>query len=81
MVVAAVAELYDLMRARTLSGGGSGGSGTDNYNALTNKPKINGVTLQGDKSLSDIGTYSKAEIDEKSGVKPAVIGENLIFTM
>lgn len=41
----------------------SGGQGTDNYNDLSNKPQINGVTLQGNKSLSDIGTYSKAEID------------------
>lgn len=41
----------------------SGGQGMDNYNDLSNKPQINGVTLQGNKSLSDIGTYSKAEID------------------
>jgi hypothetical protein len=41
----------------------SGGQGTDNYNDLSNKPSINNVTLQGNKSLSDIGTYSKAEID------------------
>ena len=30
------------------------GQGTTNYNALTNKPKINGVTLIGDKSSKDI---------------------------
>lgn len=41
----------------------SGGQGTDNYNDLSNKPSINNVTLQGNKSLSDLGTYSKAEID------------------
>lgn len=33
---------------------GGGGSGTDNYNALSNKPKINGVTLTGDKSLDEL---------------------------
>ena len=34
-------------------GGGSGG--TSNYNALRNKPKIGGVTLEGDKTLEDLG--------------------------
>ena len=34
-------------------GGGSGG--TSNYNALTNKPKINNVELKGNKSLNDLG--------------------------
>lgn len=32
-----------------------GGGGTSNYNALTNKPTINGVELMGDKSLDDLG--------------------------
>lgn len=40
-----------------------GGSGTSDYGQLSNKPSINNVTLQGNKSLSDLGTYSKAEID------------------
>ena len=35
------------------STGGSGG--TSNYNALTNKPSINNVTLSGNKSLNDLG--------------------------
>ena len=38
-----------------LSEGGSGGGGTSNYNQLTNKPQINGTTLSGNKSLSDLG--------------------------
>lgn len=33
----------------------AGGSGTNNYNDLTNKPQINGVELVGNKSLSDLG--------------------------
>lgn len=32
-----------------------GGGGTTNYNMLTHKPSINGVTLSGDKSLDDLG--------------------------
>lgn len=32
-----------------------GGGGTSNYNDLTNKPTVNGTTLQGSLSLSDLG--------------------------
>ena len=55
--------------AASMSGGGGGGTGTDDYNELSNKPKINGVTLAWNKSLSDIGaaaadeTYTDAEVD------------------
>ena len=38
-----------------LSEGGSGGGGTSNYNDLTNKPSINGVTLTGNKTTNDLG--------------------------
>ena len=31
------------------------GGGTSNYNALTNKPKINNVELNGNKTLNDLG--------------------------
>lgn len=34
---------------------GGGGGGTGNYNSLTNRPKVNGVTLSGDKSFADLG--------------------------
>lgn len=50
------------------------GSGTNNYDDLTNKPRINGVELVGDLSLEDIGipdlsnvptqTLSNEELDE-----------------
>lgn len=38
-----------------------GGGGTSDYDDLTDKPQINGVTLSGNKSASDLslGTYSK----------------------
>lgn len=35
--------------------GGCRGSGVSNYNDLNGKPKINGVTLQGDMTLEDLG--------------------------
>ena len=38
-----------------VTNGQSGGGGTSNYNELTNKPSINDVSLQGNKSLSDLG--------------------------
>ena len=36
-------------------GSGSGSSGTTNYNDLTNKPSINGITLTGNKTSVDLG--------------------------
>ena len=33
------------------------------YNRLEDKPQIEGVELVGNKSLSDIGAYSKSEVD------------------
>ena len=36
-------------------GGGSGSGGTTDYNALTNKPSINGITLTGNKTPLDLG--------------------------
>lgn len=35
--------------------GGGGGTGTTDYNDLTNKPKVNGVTLSGNKTSADLG--------------------------
>lgn len=37
---------------------GGGGGGTSNYNELSNRPKINGVTLSGDKTSADLGIES-----------------------
>lgn len=36
-------------------GGGGGTGGTSDYNALTSKPSINGVTLSGNKTSADLG--------------------------
>jgi len=55
-----------------------GGSGTDDYNELSNKPKIAGVTLVGDKSLADLGIASTTElagkIDKDPNSIPAKLG-------
>lgn len=43
------------LRAIAENGGGGGGGGTSNYNALENKPQINGTTLSGNKTGADLG--------------------------
>lgn len=45
---------------------GGGGGGTDNYNELSNKPKINNITLTGNKSLSNLGIASAAALNDKA---------------
>ena len=39
--------------ADLIANGGMGGGGTSDYNALTNKPKINGVEVSGNKTSAD----------------------------
>lgn len=46
-----------IVRALKNSGGGSGG--TTNYINLTNKPQINGVTLEGNKTSADLNIQSQ----------------------
>ena len=52
--------------ARAIEQGGGGGGGTGDYNDLDNKPKINGITLQGNKSLVSLGIASIDEITSLS---------------
>lgn len=42
-----------------------GGSGTSNYNDLDNKPSIGNVSLEGDKTLDELGIASKQEVEKK----------------
>lgn len=46
-------------------GSGGGGGGTSDYNQLTNQPQINGTTLIGNKSASDLGLASTADLAGK----------------
>ena len=39
-----------------------GGSGTDDYDELSNRPKIEGVTLTGNKTASDLGLLKDVEV-------------------
>jgi len=45
------------------SGGGGGGGGSNNYENLTNKPQINGVTLVGNKTLDSLGIATATEVE------------------
>lgn len=55
--------------------GGGGGGGTSNYNQLTNKPSINGVTLTGNKTTSDLRIEEnvQADWDEADSKAPSYI--------
>ena len=44
-------------------GGGGGTGGTTDYNALDNKPQIEGNTLTGNKTADDLGLMSKTAIN------------------
>ena len=53
---------FGLLFAKSLGGGG--GSGTDNYNELSNKPQINSITLSGNKTLDNLGIQGKLTFDD-----------------
>ena len=45
--------------------GGGGGSGTDNYNDLSNLPQINGETLAGNKTAENLGLQDEITNENK----------------
>lgn len=56
--------LYQMVDDIETSGGGGGGTGS--YTDLTDKPKINSVTLSGNKSSSDLGLASTSDLESKA---------------
>lgn len=66
-------DVGKFLKAKTVSGGkvteyefgsGGGSGGTDDYSDLMNKPQINGVTLVGNKSSTDLGLLSGQGVTE-----------------
>ena len=49
------------------AGGGGGTGGTTNYKNLSNKPQLNGVTLEGNKTLDQVGVLAKNQGASNSG--------------
>ena len=50
-----------------------GGEGTTDYNDLLNKPQIEGVTLQGNKTAAQLGLASADDLDAKADKDNAVL--------
>jgi len=71
MAVDQIARMMALDAAQS----GGGGGGTDNYNDLTNRPKINNVTLTGNKTTSDLGIVEnvQANWNETDSTAPSYI--------
>ena len=64
----AVNDTYDGSVNKTINiptGGGTGG--TTDYNDLSNKPQLNGVTLEGNKTLDQVGVLAKNQGSSNSG--------------
>lgn len=58
-------QIFDRLDALETGGGGTGG--TTNYNKLSNKPQLNGVTLEGNKTLDQVGVLAKNQGSSNSG--------------
>lgn len=58
-------NVYGLKVKNLVNGGGGGVS---DYNALSNRPQINGITLTGNKSLSDLSIASASHTHTKSDI-------------
>lgn len=57
-------------------------AGTRNYNLLSNRPTINGILLEGDKTFADLGMVSE-DSTEGWATKPTYVpkaGEIVIYT-
>ena len=67
--------------ARAMAANASGGSKDVDYGSVTNKPQINGITLEGNKTTSDLGIGEIIELKgtEENPIELANIGEPGIY--
>lgn len=60
-----------------IANNGGGGGGTTNYEALSNKPQVNGTTLSGNKTSADLGLQDELTFDAtptESSTNPVTSG-------
>lgn len=57
----------DLLALKEVIEQGGGGGGTTDYNKLTNKPTLNGTTLEGDMTSTDVGVASNGSRNTYDG--------------
>lgn len=70
-------SIEDDLQDTVNNSGGSGGGGSivptpiapTNYDDLSNKPKIKGITLEGDKSFSELGLYDDPDLVTLSNIE------------
>lgn len=62
------------------SGGGGTSGGTDNYAELINKPRVNNVTLTGNKTTADLylADGSTIYVNDSNKMAIGIISENAI---
>lgn len=58
------ANSWSTTNIMTEIGQGGGSGGTSNYNDLTNKPSVNGVSLVGNKTTSDLGITIPTKVSD-----------------
>ena len=68
-------SIETLLLAKKLAGGGGGSGGSGNYNQLTNLPSVNGVTLIGNKTPSQLGLMSEESAEDLENAKQVTYAE------
>lgn len=64
-----ITQSGSVMTISSSGGGGGGGGGTSDYTDLSNKPSVNGVTLNGNKTSNDLELpYKKIVLSSSSDV-------------
>lgn len=77
MVISQIKQRLELLwqAVEKLEGGGDTPSGTSDYDDLSNKPQINGTTLSGNKTASDLGLATSTVVSEISALVEALDGD------
>lgn len=77
MVISQIKQRLELLwqAVEKLEGGGDTPSGTSDYDDLSNKPQINGTTLSGNKTASDLGLATSTVVSELSLLVSALDGD------